>query len=328
MPTRRRVVRGADAVNNSKWLSFAAISIAIVFLGSALYNVKWFSRFSEPRINVNAIVRNHIPAHLAPTKFVNRTLVGTFLQRWFDNNEENTLIVYGPRGGGKTTLVHNALAKQTGVIDVAVSASRSSIACAVVARLQLTHNGEPLPCQDDDLDRLKQLFDEASAMLGGVRPVIVVDVRAESETAEAVAHSVVRQAKQFVVDKQMARCILIFSDATLVFALNEDTARRALLFVDSFTVDEANQFVDQYQLPSNASFREELFKQIGTRPADLQLVQSLLRISMNMLRRRIGGRVIWWGLGLQVLRCTRFSIESQSREMVKCNFCCQTPRST
>jgi hypothetical protein len=260
--------------------AFWIAAMAVVMSGLALFGViALFNRVTELCANVNAIDGSHIQPQIAPTMFVNRTSVGTSLQTWVDNNEANTLIVYGPRGAGKTTLVHNALVNKTGVINVSVSHSRPSIACAVVTRLGLTRKGELLPCEDKDVGILKQLFVEASIRLGGVLPVIVVDVAAERETAEALAHSVVRQAKRMVVDNAMARCILIFSDATLVFAFNEDTTRRTLLYVDSFTVDEANQFVDHYQLPWDASFREEVFEKVGTRPSSLALVKDKFKDS-------------------------------------------------
>jgi hypothetical protein len=83
-----------------------------------------------------------------------------------------------------------------------------------------------------------------------------------------MAVDVAQQAKHIVVDNDMARCILVLSDATLVFALHSDDAkRRTLLYVDSFTVDEANQFLDRQQSPWNASFRSQFFEKIGTRPS-------------------------------------------------------------
>jgi hypothetical protein len=83
-----------------------------------------------------------------------------------------------------------------------------------------------------------------------------------------MAVDVAQQAKHIVVDNDMARCILVLSDATLVFALHSDDAkRRTLLYVDSFTVDEANQFLDRQQSPWNVSFRSQFFEKIGTRPS-------------------------------------------------------------
>lgn len=98
------------------------------------------------------------------------------------------------------------------------------------------------------------------------------------EAAESMVRGIVQQAKDIAIDEAMARCIVVLSDATLVHALSrddDDEARRTLLNVDSLTNDEANQFVEQSQLPWSASFRNRFFNEIGTRPADFQHAEAL-----------------------------------------------------
>jgi hypothetical protein len=205
------------------WSRAAAALGVIAVVVSAGFGKEWpsifFSHVSEPLKNVNAIVQSRIEPQVAPELFVHRPMVEQKLLDWFTAGVNTTLIVYGPRGAGKTTLVHNALVNRTGIINVGVSPASPSIACQVVKLLRLTSENGALLC--DEMTDLKQLFVNAQAKLNGSLPVIVVDVAAEPENAEQLANLVVRQAKRLVVDKQMARCILVFSDASVVFALNE-----------------------------------------------------------------------------------------------------------
>lgn len=106
--------------------------------------------------NSDAIVQSRIQPQISPALFVNRQLIEQELAKWLAMNNHTTLIVYGPRGAGKTALVHNALAHRTGVIDVKVGAETPSIACAVVEKLNLTASNKPMLCKR--AADLKQLF--------------------------------------------------------------------------------------------------------------------------------------------------------------------------
>lgn len=47
------------------------------------------------------------------------------------------------------------------------------------------------------------------------------------------------------------------------------------MYIDSLTVDEANQFLDRQQSPWNASFRSQFFEKIGTRPSSFKHAAAL-----------------------------------------------------
>jgi hypothetical protein len=77
-------------------------------------------------------------------------------------------------------------------------------------------------------------------------------------------------------DAEAACVIMILSDANAAFSLPVDEARQEILWVDDFTDNEANEFLDNaHFLLKNTQKRNQIFEQIGTRPAELNKIVGL-----------------------------------------------------
>ena len=110
-------------------------------------------------------------------------------------------------------------------------------------------------------------------MPNGTWPVVVVEESGVGKAAEVLAQNALRQVKKLLFDYQMARGVLVLSDATLAFALNEDYARRMVVWVDDFTRAEAGTFLDKHGVLTGVNdtrLRAQLFDAAGTRPVELR----------------------------------------------------------
>ena len=65
--------------------------------------------------------------------------------------------------------------------------------------------------------------------------------------------------------------MLVLSDANAAFSLPPDEGRQEIVWVDDFSKAEANAYLSMNNfLLNNDKKRNELFQQIGTRPARLE----------------------------------------------------------
>lgn len=240
---------------------FVAAVLSFIIAGQLVaYLAAWLNHAR----NVNAIVESRVECNIKPNRVVRRQAAEPTLQRWLnDDSDPTALIVYGLSGSGKSIFVRNLLAERAGVIEVVVT---RSIACALASRVSRS-----LSCKSNALGDLKQVFADAKAKLGGAMPIVVANVDADAN--QTVVERVLREAKYLWNDNAMVRCIVVMTDISFVFALGDDWPRRTPLYIDWFTVDEANQFVDLHQLQWNASFRAHVFSQFGRLPIVLASVK-------------------------------------------------------
>ena len=242
-----------------------------------------FERFLEPRYNADAVVNSRLEpldnvdavvssrVQAPAEQLVHRDALMRELHEWNALEPSLTLVLHGPRGSGKSTAVLEALAGQAGVLQVELTPENDNLACAIVRELALTKENRPHPCTT--LDELQPVFTAARArMPNGTWPVVVVEESGVGKAAEVLAQNALRQVKNLLFDYQMARGVLVLSDATLVFALNEDHARRLVVWVDDFTRAEADTFLDKHGVLTGVNdtrLRAQLFDAAGTRPAQL-----------------------------------------------------------
>jgi hypothetical protein len=85
-----------------------------------------------------------------------------------------------------------------------------------------------------------------------------------------------------------ARCFICLSDANAALSMTSgeyfhfniflDSHRQEYIWIDDFTLNEANDYFDKVGFPSDKEIREKIFKNLGTKPVALNdLVNSTLK---------------------------------------------------
>mmetsp|Transcript_36739 Transcript_36739/g.89892 ORF Transcript_36739/g.89892 Transcript_36739/m.89892 type:complete len:543 (+) Transcript_36739:30-1658(+) len=283
----------------------AAVSYAMFGMGTADTIYKSVLSVFEPRANAAAVAESRVHGLVDDGHYVHRSDVARELQHWMALDMPNTLVLYGPRGSGKSTAVLNGLANHTGVLRVYLTPAATQLSCAIVRALKLTEGNKPYPCTR--LEQLKPVFDAARRrMPNDTLPVVIMEVSGVGEAVEVLAQDALRQAKKLLFDFKMARGVLVLCDAALAFALNEDQRRRTMLWVDDFTRDEASAYLDSYDVltgVNDTALRTQLFDAVGTRGAALQQFVGMYRSSpdeqgvhkfIKLVRKQACSLMLWW----------------------------------
>jgi hypothetical protein len=216
---------------------------------------------------------------------------------------QDYIVVVGPRGAGKSRVVDAVVANRPGVLPVDLGESQSVVE-AIFSSL-----GENLVSDfpERSANVLKDLFKRVAERYRSQHPAdarLGADARRRSAqrqgwTGDGLQRRDGRQEPQHT-DKRWCRVILVLSDADAAFGLPSDGFRQTLVWVDDFTIDEANQFFDNVGcLPLRQRFdanntdlndhlRRRWFEFVGTRPAALEFVANqLARVPIASLDERV-----------------------------------------
>jgi len=191
------------------------------------------------------------------------------------------MVIIGPRGCGKSTLVLDALKGHKGVIVKRFgSESDTKQMFETLLSSFLTESfrvKEESEVQELFLDVQRKHFPENPAW----RPTIVAEV--DRGITDDVIVEVSKAMKRLGADLGAAHVILVLSDANAAFALPDDPSRQEILWVEDLEENEAHTLLDRFKFfvrdlhkngsvvvgNANADLRSRIFNSIGTRAADL-----------------------------------------------------------
>ena len=130
------------------------------------------------------------------------------------------LVIVGPRGGGKTTVVQKTLMDRGNVVDVQLTSQVQMIQACLSSE-------KPFRFKDTI-----EAFDKGLHVVD--KPVLVVEI-----DSNASAEGVRMQSHELMVlctDAKLAHDILILRDVNATLKLNTDPGRQEFLWIDDFVV--------------------------------------------------------------------------------------------
>lgn len=182
------------------------------------------------------------------------------------------VIVVGPQGGGKSTVVAHVLGDKIGVINILVSQvdTPASFLAGFCARCDTTIEEHAQLGLAATIPTLRK----AARNRDGCPITFVLEV---DSTSEAVLDSVKYVAKQLAV---AANVIIVLSDpnAGLVFG---DDKRQEFIWVDEMTKEEAKEYMRKIGTDVSDVDLELLLFRIGALPLDICLSMKALKNGMS-----------------------------------------------
>ena len=182
------------------------------------------------------------------------------------NREEPTkkyVVLYGPKGVGKSLLVDKCVDGKKGVVKVIISSVflKSGILQALSSKI--LGKGSPAVTEEEMLDVLNY------AKVDGRLPTLIFEIeQGKSDEQTACIDNVCSLCKQFAV---CSNCIIILSETHAVLVFGKDVAREEIILVPELTQDEALDFVRTRKgVDVNATEMIRLFDNVGTNAADLE----------------------------------------------------------
>jgi len=176
--------------------------------------------------------------------------------------KQNYLVVYGPRGAGKSTTVQHCLLDRPGVVCVSVNENTEpSLARAVMNEAQsplspvlkaLTAS-KVQRSNDKDLELMLKAVREQL----GRQPTVVLDVARAAP--EGTVDKCARFLKELTHDRTACRGILVLSSSYAVAEMTPDPARQRFAHVASFEEQQAREALGQRlrsKVPSSAVLEE------------------------------------------------------------------------
>jgi energy-coupling factor transporter ATP-binding protein EcfA2 len=231
------------------------------------------------------------------------------LSRVIGHAGKEYIVLVGPKGVGKSTLVNHAVLGETGIVGISLSSDKENIYSGVLKKLCGFENAKiDLNIENVDYilssvikhERLKE------NILSDWVPTLLIEI--DRASTSAAIHQIARDMKLLCVDRMVCRGIIVLSDALAAFALPYDP-RVKLLWIDDFTVEEAHRFYDllnflpvqqqcaniennnnKYDENNNSSLtkttfninlRTLIFEKIGTRPIDLIRIYDDSKFDVN-----------------------------------------------
>jgi len=173
----------------------------------------------------------------------------------------NYLVICGPRGAGKSFIVNQVLAGRPKVAYVELTEKLNDTTEFVRRKLGFES------AEYFDIDSLFKPFKHC---IGSDKPVLVVEIEGiiKPNTVRLQAQLI----KSLCVVKGYAHGILVLSDPSTAFELNQDAARQRFMWIDSFDLNELNSYLDKWKLLANpdeatSKLRKKLINEAGALPA-------------------------------------------------------------
>jgi len=245
--------------------------------GGLLFCMQYYSSLKEAGRDLMSILPHAIEKKKISDELV-KLIEGTFIRRpkltekilEFANIDrknqpkkpvENYLVVYGPKGAGKTTAVTHALADRDGVVFIQLTGADSKD--AILGQLVMEILGK------NEVDTFKPLLLLQKALLQcPVTPVIIFDVeRGNSAEQFAGLHAVRSVAKSLA---GYCNPIIVLSEANAALEFGKDTDREKFLFVGEMSREEAKELLQAMSSTLSETEMNKVFDMIGTLPITLK----------------------------------------------------------
>ena len=182
------------------------------------------------------------------------------------NGSKRPLVFGGAKGTGKSFQVRCMLQNVTGgVIHIRTNAhvqNQTPLSCQILKAMNFI---EPPSADEDCMNALRGVLIKAAVCLDR-KPILVV----EAATTSSDVSEIYTPIRDITYEDQVACTTLVLSDALAAFSLKPND-RWELIFVDEFTEEEANQYLDNRKClmgKANVTARETLLN-TTMRGADL-----------------------------------------------------------
>jgi energy-coupling factor transporter ATP-binding protein EcfA2 len=198
------------------------------------------------------------------------------------------MVVVGPRGAGKSTLVSHVLSKiGKGVLVVPIDVASATVPDlkAVVLKEALKryapHSGSlyatSTPVGDGDLaERLKAAANEHGEK--GWRPTLVLEITSSGDGA--LIKSACTVLKQLTHDRPLCHGLLVLSSSFAVAEVTDDDERQCFLRVGAFSRDEASTYLDE-------NLKARLPEEVASDAAVAEVKKRIL--PLTTLPKKVGG---------------------------------------
>ena len=146
-------------------------------------------------------------------------------------------VIAGPKGGGKTTAVHQMLNGKSGVLFVDVTEADSG---KTILDKLLDTTREPVEGVKPGIGVLSPFFLAAAETADGRRITVVLEVERGTDS-DAVLYMVKSSAKKLAC---FANVIVVLSEANAALMFGEDR-RQSFIWMDGMTNDEATEYAQK-----------------------------------------------------------------------------------
>jgi hypothetical protein len=289
----------------SAWMKFVLATAALITV--AFGSHQWWTFCDRDcRAERLLLASQVVPVVRGMPPYVPRPQIEAILADAIGHTDQTYVALIGPRGVGKTRVVEAAVANRTGVVRLDLGGRLESR--EVVYRAIFRELGDKLADEFSDfgVGVVTRLFQRVKVQHRRLHPAavdwvptVIAEVRTGGDQHDVI-YDIATAFKALNTDRRSCRVILVLSDADAAFGLPSDGDRQTLVWVDDFTIDEANQFFDNVGcLPLrphldgnntdlNEQLRRRLFEHVGTRPSKLEFVaKQLARVPIATLDERV-----------------------------------------
>jgi GTPase SAR1 family protein len=184
-------------------------------------------------------------------------------------SDETYVVLYGPKGCGKSLLIEKCINNRKGVVSVLVSSVFEKSAILEVLASKIMGKGAPTATEEELQSALK------GAKVDGRLATLVFEIERGDNLKQIECVEAVRSlSKQFA---QVCNCIIVLSEAKAIMVFGRDPERERYILVPNLTVDQAKMFIKSRRGVNTVVDEEEeeekvnkrLFDNVGTNPAML-----------------------------------------------------------
>jgi energy-coupling factor transporter ATP-binding protein EcfA2 len=223
-------------------------------------------------------------ASVSEQPYVHQNTLDENLSRMIGHKGSKYLVLVGPKGAGKSTLINHVISDKRGIIGLSLINNDHNVLERIISEICGAKKESIRP----DIKVVSNIFDSVIAIERDKTksvdwvPTVVVEI--DRGSTDFAVNQIAREIKLLCVDRGVCRGVLVLSDALAAFALPKDP-RVEFVWVDDFAIDEAHQFYDKLDFirsvcyhgdlgcdvnsSKNMTLRNHIFQQIGTRPIDL-----------------------------------------------------------
>ena len=217
------------------------------------------SDIGRARMETDAILAARVPPPKADefNRYVPRRELEAALEAYLQQPYSKAgayLVVYGPRGAGKSTLVEHVLSRSgAGIVVVKTGDAQSTDLDTLVVGTALKQRRAAQPGTYVPAEALKgQLYERLEQATQAHRaahpdephwrPTVVFDINKSGDSE--LIESACGHAKELANDKGLCHAIIVLSSSFAVAALPADPARQEFLRVGTFSHEEASEVLD------------------------------------------------------------------------------------
>lgn len=175
-------------------------------------------------------------------------------------------VVYGPKGMGKSEIVHQLAMDRAGFIklDIHSAHSREDIIHELSKKLLGEHS------TNVDMDTILEAIGKCKIM-----PTIILDVEHSGVMDQKPMLDAIRSFAKAV--SRYGHCIVVLSETSDALEFGYDLNCEHFIYVDELTIDEARSMLRTLQLELDAKDVQYVFDNLGTCPAMLEALGDHVR---------------------------------------------------